>query len=1285
MIRQNTVNTFTGGLVSDLEPLSTPNNVLTDCLNGTISTFNGNADTLQTDMGNAKIGAYLPEGYIPLGSTSLDGIIYIVSYNPLTKECQIGSYPSPQRDFTTDDTGKGEIILNNDTFENTQGIKTYLYIGDLGQEVNPGDLFYTYFNSINKYDFLHLYDKNNKDEQIGYIKLSIGYLDNNNQIHKLKDITYNTKYSEKEEDQRELSVDYNTTSDPFKAGEYKVYNTKVSGNLILIAELVKPDTFNVTVKHKIEKKDENGEKNIYYAPEFSWTLSNDEKDYNNEKDYFKTINIHYIFEIKGGNKYDVIQNISKPTYDYTLKCEKFQLTKEYITCTEIDKSTKQEIAKYLKKYDETKKDYVGCTAADIEHFFNSLLIRENSNTDIKITVIPELEYGKIDLLKQEFNINLKDVNTGKVSVEKYQYLNEYEIIDGVQQNTYQFYLQLDAYPEEDKPITKMRIDLYPRPIATESGELVFNPIKDNKLHSIPIISNNGSFHGTFTTEAQTYDEKVKPNDGYIASIIYNVGESEKTLVNYLFFTDNYWNKLYKAENIDNFGTLKYDRAPDITFSSKNDPESYVKNSKKFGRLQTSVEDKSYSTESYNCYKTHSIISSTVNLSYPKNRDWAFAIKLNNITIGEVTKTYSSEQQFDGASLLIDESIFNKEVGNLTTDEKTGKIIDITTIDDSDYRNQELKIEYPYYVKVNAEVDDKSRLRITYDDNRFEKIYTKKGLKDCQYLGSLKPLAYNDATYNKYNLGMYSYNTYTNNTTESIKDGSQINKYVSYTDFLITVIDGNYYISCTDPDHPNSTHIKDYYNNFQLEVTNIDGTVDEDTKPLVDKQPIYEEDFSKNLGRVYLRLMSKDNSNIYVEYYFIGQIIKLDDKYYFNVLNPESLTLQNGKFNISLNGKIVKPSYSIETTTTIVQNQQFFPKFLGVYNMGNSDQISIGSINSDRYTTTDAGIDQTKMSRSKFFFANDDISNNLHIAGWNNNLLFAIYDCDATGRNLDSDINGKIVSNPVRRKKSGDKSKIAVIVFIKFNDVFIPIKTVYHALDVSNLEQDTWKGVYDSIVQKLKNYFQDIASVLNAIYQYNNNIINIQKYLPQENIWTYNAEYKTIVPTTLAYSITPKIIENVTTNTVSINDTTSRDYEIKYKQDNVIMQTMLDYIISCSDTNLRTALYDINGISVISGISDDNLNSDSLYLIQDGSINRSATKVNKRIFTLNDSGGLNIQETDEIIGDLDSEINSNFKIENGILTLRNPSYVGRKFKSHVDIGSFQNFGLLVNKYAKYEYP
>jgi hypothetical protein len=36
-------------------------------------------------MGNARVeNAVLPEGYIPLGTCSYEGIIYIVSYNPLT-------------------------------------------------------------------------------------------------------------------------------------------------------------------------------------------------------------------------------------------------------------------------------------------------------------------------------------------------------------------------------------------------------------------------------------------------------------------------------------------------------------------------------------------------------------------------------------------------------------------------------------------------------------------------------------------------------------------------------------------------------------------------------------------------------------------------------------------------------------------------------------------------------------------------------------------------------------------------------------------------------------------------------------------------------------------------------------------------------------------------------------------------------------------------------------------------------------------------------------------------
>jgi len=97
-------NTFNQGMVMDLTPLTTPNNVLTDCLNGTIITYAGNEFTLQNDMGNCKVDkAYLKPGFLPVGMTEYGGIIYIASYNPETKMCEVGSFPSPQRDFSTSD------------------------------------------------------------------------------------------------------------------------------------------------------------------------------------------------------------------------------------------------------------------------------------------------------------------------------------------------------------------------------------------------------------------------------------------------------------------------------------------------------------------------------------------------------------------------------------------------------------------------------------------------------------------------------------------------------------------------------------------------------------------------------------------------------------------------------------------------------------------------------------------------------------------------------------------------------------------------------------------------------------------------------------------------------------------------------------------------------------------------------------------------------------------------------------------------------------------------------
>ena len=54
-MRKDSVNVFSEGLNYDLNPITTPNNVLTDCVNGTFLTFNGDELALQNDAGNTKI------------------------------------------------------------------------------------------------------------------------------------------------------------------------------------------------------------------------------------------------------------------------------------------------------------------------------------------------------------------------------------------------------------------------------------------------------------------------------------------------------------------------------------------------------------------------------------------------------------------------------------------------------------------------------------------------------------------------------------------------------------------------------------------------------------------------------------------------------------------------------------------------------------------------------------------------------------------------------------------------------------------------------------------------------------------------------------------------------------------------------------------------------------------------------------------------------------------------------------------------------------------------------
>lgn len=91
-MRQTANNTFSDGLNLDLHPIVTPNTVLTDNLNGTFITYNGNEFCLQNDNGNIE-KATLPDNFIPIGAKEYNGIIYIVSCNKNNGLNQIGTYP----------------------------------------------------------------------------------------------------------------------------------------------------------------------------------------------------------------------------------------------------------------------------------------------------------------------------------------------------------------------------------------------------------------------------------------------------------------------------------------------------------------------------------------------------------------------------------------------------------------------------------------------------------------------------------------------------------------------------------------------------------------------------------------------------------------------------------------------------------------------------------------------------------------------------------------------------------------------------------------------------------------------------------------------------------------------------------------------------------------------------------------------------------------------------------------------------------------------------------------
>ena len=99
-MKQTAINEWKDGLNLDLHPLVTPKTVLTDNINGTFITYNGNEFCLQNDRGNKEV-AKLTTGYTPIGIKEHNGILYIVSVNG--DKTEIGTFPSLQNTTSLND------------------------------------------------------------------------------------------------------------------------------------------------------------------------------------------------------------------------------------------------------------------------------------------------------------------------------------------------------------------------------------------------------------------------------------------------------------------------------------------------------------------------------------------------------------------------------------------------------------------------------------------------------------------------------------------------------------------------------------------------------------------------------------------------------------------------------------------------------------------------------------------------------------------------------------------------------------------------------------------------------------------------------------------------------------------------------------------------------------------------------------------------------------------------------------------------------------------------------
>lgn len=411
MIRSEATNTFQDGLVMDLNPLTTPNTVLTSALNATFVTFNGNEYVLQNDMGNGRVEtAKLPEGYIPIGTTELGGIIYIVSYNPLIDQCQIGSFPSPERIHSGNEKdpviskfegGTTTVELKAENFvKNKEIINTRVLLQISDTTFNPGDQYIVTAyplseeNSENDYNYQHITDCFNGLEGPRDLRLQLITLDSNNKVIELSPIQQFEPATDGADGSYFL-LEGNLTEETnvenlvgnyrnIVSSAYNTFKSKVAGVMYIEADLEVLTSMNVT--HKCINV--SGKK---YTIEF--TIDTEGTSFQNIEKKLKYIKVL------------VSKNQSDTSGDPTeIKIVEGQ--RPSINVSGLDNNSR---VLYFSK------GKTNTITLDIEFSTSQL-------SEIKFSFIPAVDFGYQTSLTRDVVIDFTKVNTGALNITYWKYL-----------------------------------------------------------------------------------------------------------------------------------------------------------------------------------------------------------------------------------------------------------------------------------------------------------------------------------------------------------------------------------------------------------------------------------------------------------------------------------------------------------------------------------------------------------------------------------------------------------------------------------------------------------------------------------------------------------------------------------------------------------------------------------------------------------------------------------------------------------------------------------------------